>query len=185
MKTEFLKELGLEQEVITKIMAENGKDIEKLKAQVSTLNTEKENLSKQLTDANAKIESFSEIDVDKIKAETEDWKQKYTQAQEDAKKELSELKFSHALDSKLSSTKAKDLNILKSLLNKEDLKLTEAGDILGLEDQISKIKEEKSFLFDDEDGKPTIVKGGTGGSSGSTNDLSAARAALGLPPIKE
>lgn len=27
MKTEFLKELGLEQDVINKIMAENGKDI--------------------------------------------------------------------------------------------------------------------------------------------------------------
>ena len=34
MKTEFLKELGLEQEQIDKIMAENGKDIaaEKAKA---------------------------------------------------------------------------------------------------------------------------------------------------------
>ncbi len=28
MKTEFLKELGLEQSVIDKIMAENGKDVE-------------------------------------------------------------------------------------------------------------------------------------------------------------
>ena len=39
MKTDFLRELGIEQEAINKIMAENGKDIEALKAQVSTLKT--------------------------------------------------------------------------------------------------------------------------------------------------
>ena len=45
MKTDFLKELGLEKDVIDKIMAENGKDIEGYKAQVSQLETEKANLT--------------------------------------------------------------------------------------------------------------------------------------------
>lgn len=39
MKTDFLRELGIEQEAINKIMAANGKDIKALKAQVSTLKT--------------------------------------------------------------------------------------------------------------------------------------------------
>ncbi len=37
MKTEFLKELGLEQEQIDKIMAENGKDIAAEKAKALAL----------------------------------------------------------------------------------------------------------------------------------------------------
>lgn len=52
MKTDFLKGLGLEQDAIDKIMAENGKDIAKVKADV-------EELKKQLTDKDASIEELN------------------------------------------------------------------------------------------------------------------------------
>lgn len=51
MKRDFLKELGLETEVIDKIMTENGKDIEKEKALSSELNT-------KLSAANDKISGY-------------------------------------------------------------------------------------------------------------------------------
>ena len=38
MKRKFLEDLGLEEEVVNKIMAENGKDITELKAKVDDLN---------------------------------------------------------------------------------------------------------------------------------------------------
>ena len=38
MKREFLKDLGLEDEVINKIMAENGKEVTTLKAKIDDLN---------------------------------------------------------------------------------------------------------------------------------------------------
>ena len=44
MKREFLKELGLDAEVIDKIMAENGKDIEAHKANGDKLTAENEQL---------------------------------------------------------------------------------------------------------------------------------------------
>ena len=69
------------------------------------------------------------------------------------------------------------------LLDRDSLKLTDDGKILGLDDQLSKIKEEKGFLFESEDeGTPRIVLGGTGGGGGSANDTAAARAVMGLPP---
>ena len=186
MKREFLKGLEISEENIEKIMAEYGKATEKLKNQLTALTTEKDNLSSQLEKANEKIASFADIDVEKIKQETQDWKEKFTQAQTDAKAQLDELKFSHALEGKLAGSKAKDVGILMGLLKKEDLKLTENGDILGLDDQLSKIKEEKAFLFDDEEGKPAFVRGGTGGSGGSGKDeINAARAAMGLSPFKD
>ena len=43
MKTEFLKGLGLEQDVIDKIMAENGKDIAAEKAKTTKAEGERDN----------------------------------------------------------------------------------------------------------------------------------------------
>ena len=164
---EFLKELGLEDAVIDKIMAEHGKDVETFKNQVSTGKTELETIKGQLAEANKKIESFKDLDVDSIKKEAQEYKEKYEKLEKEGKEKLEELKFSHALDNKLSGTKAKDINIIKSLLNRDNLKLAEDGSIIGFDDQISKIKEEKGFLLDSEDDKdPKVVTGGTGGSGG-------------------
>lgn len=184
MKTEFLKELGLEQDVIDKIMAENGKDIEGFKSKVSTLETERDGLKNQLDEANTQIESFKELDVDGIKAAADEWKQKAEQAEQDSAKQLAELKFSHALESKLAGTKAKDAAIVAGLLDRDALKLNEDGSILGLDEQLSKIKEEKGFLFESDEKDPVIVKGGTGGSLGGDANEASMRAAMGLDTEK-
>ncbi len=181
MKREFLKELELTDEAIDKIMAENGKDIEGFKSKVSTLETERDGLKTQLDEANTQIEGFKELDVDGIKAAADEWKQKAEQAEQDAQKQLTELKFNHALESKLAGTKAKDTTIVAGLLDRDALKLTDDG-ILGLDEQLSKIKEEKGFLFESEDDKDPklVIGGGTGGSlEGDANEASL-RAAMGL-----
>lgn len=48
MKTEFLKERGLEQEQIDKIIAENGKDIAEEKAKETKAEGERDNYKSQL-----------------------------------------------------------------------------------------------------------------------------------------
>ena len=84
MQRKFLEELGLEKEVIDKIMAENGADIEKQKKAIekATQDLEKykaenEGLKTQLSEANTQIQSFKEMDIDGIKASAEEWKTKY------------------------------------------------------------------------------------------------------------
>ncbi len=69
MKTEFLKDLGLDKEVINKIMAENGKDINAAKAELETtkqnLATTQEELKQtqeQLKTANTTIDGFKDYD---------------------------------------------------------------------------------------------------------------------------
>ena len=60
---------------------------------------------------------------------------------------------------------------MKGLLNKESLKLTDDGKVLGLDDQLSKIKEEKGFLFEPDEKEPVvIVGGGTGGAGKGETD---------------
>lgn len=183
MKREFLKELGIEDEVIDKIMDENGKDIEGLKSQVGTLAADRDGLKEQLAAANEQIEGFKELDVDGIKAKADEWKQKAEQAERELDERIAGIQFDHALEKQLAGAKARDAGIIMGLLDREGLKLTDDGKILGLEEQLSKIKEEKGFLFEPEDeGMPQIVRGGTGGGGGSANDTAAARAVMGLPP---
>jgi len=166
MKREFLKELGLEDEAIDKIMTENGKDVQGFQTQVSTLTTERDGLKNQLGEANKQIEAFKDLDVDGIKKSADDWKQKAEQAEKDRDEKVAAMKFDHALEAQLAGAKAKDTGILMGLLDRNGLKLTEDGNILGLDDQILKIKEEKEFLFEPEkeDKPPRIVAGGSGGS---------------------
>ena len=87
--------------------------------------------------------------------------------------------FDHALAKQLAGAKARDAGIIMGLLDRDGLKLTDDGKILGLEEQLSKIKEEKGFLFEPEDeGMPQIVRGGTGGggsaSAGKVNTITDA-----------
>lgn len=100
MKREFLKELGLEKEVIDKIMDAHGNDIEGLKGQIETLEADKENLTQQIAEASKQIESFKEMDIDGIKqaAETagkaaEDWKQKFEEAEAAGKEKMDKLQI--------------------------------------------------------------------------------------------
>ncbi|MEG2686656.1 MAG: phage scaffolding protein, partial [Christensenellaceae bacterium] len=93
MKTEFLKELGLEKDVIDKIFAENGKDVEAFKTKAGTLETERDGLKTQLEEANKAIEEFKGLDVEGIKKATEEWKQKAEQAEKDSAAKIVIQKF--------------------------------------------------------------------------------------------
>ncbi|WP_051280664.1 phage scaffolding protein [Anaerovorax odorimutans] len=77
MKTDFLKELGLEQEVISKIMAENGKDIEAEKAKTTAKVGELNTANQTIKDLKESVSKFDGVDVVKLKKDVSDWETKY------------------------------------------------------------------------------------------------------------
>lgn len=170
MKTEFLKGFNLSQEEIDKIMAENGKDIaaeqkkaDKIIQERDSYKLKAENLKNQVNDANDEIQKFKDMDVEGIKQAADDWKQKAEKAKSDTDAKISELKFEHALSEALTGAKAKNAKTVKALLDMDGLKLND-GKIIGLEEQLSQIKEENDYLFESDEPAPTIVKGTKGGS---------------------
>lgn len=170
MKTEFLKGFNLSQEEIDKIMAENGKDIaaeqkkaDKIIQERDSYKLKAENLENQVNDANDEIQKFKDMDMDGIKQAADGWKQKAEKAKSDADAKISELKFEHALSEALTGAKAKNAKTVKALLDMDGLKLND-GKIIGLEEQLSQIKEENDYLFESDEPAPTIVKGTKGGS---------------------
>lgn len=158
MNREFLKGLGLEDEAIDKIMAENGKDIEKFKSESKTKETELASVQKQLEDANKEIESFKEMDVEAIKKAADDYKAKYEKAQKDAEAEIEALKLEHSIESALKG--AKNVKAAKALLDMEGLRASKNID-KDMEAAITALKESDPYLF--EEAEPA----GTGGSLGA------------------
>lgn len=174
MKREDLIKLGVAEDLIDKIMAENGKDIEKHKTAATTAQTELDGLKKQLTDANTAIEGFKKLDVDGIKAAADEWKAKAEQAQAEATAQVAKLKFDHALDGALSGAKARNATTVKALLKLDDLKLAEDGSIIGLDDQLKKVKDANDYLFESDKPAPQVVAGASNQSVNGDSFLAAA-----------
>ena len=62
MKREYLKSLELSEEIIDKIMDENGKDVEAVKNKYADY----DNIKVQLKEANKQIENFKNMDLSLI-----------------------------------------------------------------------------------------------------------------------
>lgn len=180
MKRDDLIKLEIAEELVDKIMALHGKSVEKHKADFTAATTELDGLKTQLSEANSAIEGFKKLDIDGVKAAADEWKAKAEQAQADAVAQISKLKFDHALDGALTGAKAKNLTAVKALLKADDLKLSEDGTIIGLEDQLKKIQSENDFLFESENPPPKVVAGGKSKNVLGDPMIVAARKAAGL-----
>jgi predicted nucleic acid-binding Zn-ribbon protein len=185
MKREDLTKLGLiDDAVIDAIMAANGKDIEGHKAKLVTLQTEADGIKVQLTDANKQIEGFKGLDIEGVKKAADDWKAKAEQATADAVKQVAGLKFDHALDGALTGAKARNAKAVRALLQSDALKLQDDGSIMGLKEQLEKIKSENDYLFESDTPTPRIVSGGNNHSVLSDAVVDAFRQGAKLPPAK-
>jgi len=183
MKREELKALELSDDVIDAIMKLHGKDVETQKADLAQAQLTIDDLTKQVKEAGETIEGFKKLDVEGIKAAADDWKTKAELAEKDAAEKIGKLKFDHALESALSGAKAKNAKAVQALLDMEALKLNEAdGSIVGLNEQLEKIKSENDFLFESDKPTPKIL--GSGGKTQVTEDavVSAAYEAAGVKP---
>ena len=170
MKTEFLKSLNLSQEVIDKIMAENGKDIaveqkkaEKVIQERDSYKLKAESLETQVNDANTEIQKFKDMDIDGIKKAADDWKETAEKAKADADKQISQMKFDYALSAALTGAKAKNAKAVKALLDMDGLKFND-GKIVGLDEQLAQIKADNDYLFESDEPAPEFEKGTNGGS---------------------
>ena len=102
-------------------------------------------------------------------------------AEADRVAEVSRLKFEHALDVALSGAKAKNVKAVKALLELDKLKFSEEdGSILGLKEQLEKVKAENDYLFESSEAPPRIVAGGKSKSVIIDPVIQAARKAAGL-----
>lgn len=148
MKTEDLKNQGLTDDQISFVMSENGKDIEKFKAENETNKTELKSVKEQLKSANETIESYKNMNIEDIKKSADDYKAKFEQSENERKSEIEKLKLTHAIDNALTKAGAKNLNAVKATLDLSNVKL-DGDKLLGFDDLLKNSKEQDSYLYDD------------------------------------
>ena len=64
-------------------------------------------------------------------------------------KEIEKVKFDYKLEAKMKEVGAKNIKAIKALINMEDVKLNESGELEGFDTQIDALKESDAYLFED------------------------------------
>mgnify|MGYP002508472022 CR=1 FL=1 len=158
MKREFLQGLKVEgaplpKELVDAIMAENGRDIENIKSHYSDYEELKERLSQAEDAAEA---------ADAAKA----YEERYNQAVETHRREMSDLIFSHNLEKAILAQKGRNAKAITALLDVETLKSSE-NQQTDLEEALRNLKQEHRYLFQS-DNPPPYARG-TGAAAPTEN----------------
>lgn len=187
MERKDLTDLKLSDDQVEKVMGLYGKDINGLKEQLATAEQERDSFKSQVSDRDKQIDELSSKagNSEKLNKTIDDLKATIKQNDENAATELTKVKTDNAIQSALKDAHVRDPKLAASLLDRDIIKLDEHGEVMGLSDQLDKIKESHDYLFDSEDGKPKDPKinafknGNPGDGANNTSDDAFAQA-LGL-----
>ena len=139
MKTEFLKEAGLTDEQISRVMAENGRDVETIKARLTAKEAELAAANASIGELTGKLKAFDGVDVEGLKKSAADWQSRY-----DA--DIAKLRFDGALDAALGKAGARNVKAVKALIDAERLKL-DGETVIGLDEQLGALKKDEASAF--------------------------------------
>lgn len=162
MKRDFLANLDLgdgahlSKELIDAIMAENGKDITSKDNAIATLTTERDGLKTQLAAANGEIQSYKDMDIEKIKQSAADWESKYNTDTQKLKDELDAANYGFSVKEAASGLKFTSAGAKKAFISAlTEKKLTlQDGKLLGLDDFVKEYKtnDPGTFVIENPDG---------------------------------
>lgn len=159
MKREFLQNLkigdqALTKEIIDAIMDENGKDIESAKKPFADYET----IKQQLTDANKTIDGFKDMDIETIRKEAKDWKEKAEQAEKDAAAKIAEMEFNVLLSSAVSAARGKNAKAIRALLDVDALKGSK-NQSEDIKTALEALKKDNEYLFETDQTPPPYAPG--------------------------
>ena len=152
-------------DAVDKIMAENGKDVEKHKTEAETAKTTLDQTKELLTKANEQIEAFKGMDVEKIKATAEEYKTKFEESDKAHKAELDKIAYNSASEKFIDSLKPKDGLSRSAILAefaKKEFKLD--GDTFqGAKEWAETFKKDNASHFADGEPSTSVSSGGDHG----------------------
>lgn len=148
MKREFLRELGLSEEQIEKVMSEHGKTVTDTTAKLAAAEESKKALEAQLVERDKDIKDLKKGAEDnaELAQKYADLETKYKGAKAEYEQQIKDTNLNHAVDMALTG-KVHDAGIVRGLLDRTKLTLDEQGQLGGLEEQLKGLSESKPFLF--------------------------------------
>lgn len=149
MTKEQLVALGLDENQVKEVFKLNGLAVTKVQTDLDTKVQELANVKGLLDTANEKIEGFKGLDVEQIKQEAKDYKEKFETAQLEAQRKIDEIKYETALKDYINKHQFASERVKNSIL--QDLKSKqfklEEGQFLGADDYIKILQEKEPESF--------------------------------------
>lgn len=164
MERKFLDDLGLDKEVIDKIMAQHGKDIEAHKSAAENAAKDRDAYKGQLEDVSKKLKAFDGVDVEALRGEVDTLKQDMAAKEANYKSQLADRDFQALLTAGITAARGKNPKAIAALLDIDTLKASKNQK----EDMAAAIKalaKSDAYLFGDVD-KASPAKVSTGGAHG-------------------
>ncbi|HHD2969837.1 TPA: phage scaffolding protein [Clostridium perfringens] len=167
MKRKFLEDLGLEKEVIDKIMAENGSDIEAEKAKTVEFTTKLESANSQLKEANNTITNLKKNNSnnEELQEKVKEYENTIKTQKTEYETKVRNLTLDSAINNALTKAKAKHSDLLASKFDRDKLVINEDGTVTGLDEQLKGFQETYKDMFEvtlggatppNPDNKPTV-----------------------------
>lgn len=150
MKIEDLTKLGIAEETAKQVVSMNEAEVAAEAKKLTDKEAELTMATDKIAELAEVVKKFDGVDVEKMKSEIEDWRKKYDD-------DTTALKKENAISKILATCGAKDTDIVGKLLDLSIVKFGDDGKLMGIEEQLQKLKTDKSFLFNaaDEAAKPT------------------------------
>lgn len=176
MKLEDLTKLGIPEDAAKQVVAMNEAEVSAEAKKLTDKEAELTMAADKIKELTETVKKFDGVDVDKMKSEIENWSKKYNE-------DTTALKLDNALSKMLSTCGAKDADIVGKLIDRSIVKL-DGGKLIGVSEQLDKLKSEKAFLFGDDNGGARIDTGLDHQKTAETVSDAQARAVMGLSPAK-
>lgn len=142
MTKEEIIALGVTEEQAAKMLEIHEKEQSEARAKLSETEAKLAAAEKNASELTEKVKAFDGVDVAALKKTAEDWKTKYNE-------DIAKAKVDNAVALALTKAGAKDVDLAKHLIDTSVIKL-DGDKVLGLNEQLEKVKTEKAFLFGSE-----------------------------------
>ena len=151
MKLEELTKLGIPEEAAKKVLALNEAEISAEAKKLTDKDAELTMATDKIKELTETVKKFDGVDVDKLKTDLAEMSKKYDT-------DTAALKLDSALSKALAGCGARDADIVGKLLDRSIIKLGEDGKLIGVSEQIDRLKADKAFLFGDDKPVPDPAK---------------------------
>lgn len=164
-----LREIGIDEESLEKVMTLHGQEVQGLNDKVSQkeekVNELQSTVDSYKEDNKQKDNELKDLqdkakNGDDLQQTISDLRQANEDREKERQKEIKELKFNHNLENKLRDVGARNVKAVRALLDSENLKFNdEENEVIGLQDQLEKLRESDSYLFTDSTNSDSQAQG--------------------------
>lgn len=154
---EELRGIGIDDDKIEGVMSLHGQEIQSFKDKVSQKDSKLKELQTTVDsykeDNEQKDNELKDLQEkakngDDLQQTISDLRQANQEKEEQRQKEVKELNFNHSLENKLRDVGARNIKAVRALLESDNLKFNdEDNEVIGLQDQLEKLRESDSYLF--------------------------------------